>query len=151
MMRRKITSLEKECLELQQMLSEVQLEHNHLIQTYDVTVVKANQPSISKAEILADKIQALTRAVDADEDQLRKIMNVASLPKGEHEVIMAKLHGFLDQQNRDIYQRYLELAKVNKDNTELLTKCQVQLCETGYSKEDVSKILGVMSINECIA
>jgi hypothetical protein len=148
---KKITSLEKDCLELQQILSEVQLEHNHLIQTFHVTVVKANQPSISKAEILADKIQALTRAVDADEEQLRRIMNVASLPKEEHEVIMAKLYGFLDQQNREIHQHDLELARVNKDNAELLTKCQVQLCETGYSKEDVSKILGVVSINECIA
>lgn len=150
-MRKKIASVEKDCLELQQFLSEVQLEHDNLIRTFDMTIVKANQTSISKAGILADKIQALTRAVDADEEQLRRILNVASLPKGEHEVIAAELHSILYQQNKNINQHYLELAKVNKENAELLTRCQVQLCETGYSKEDVSKLLGVLSLNECIA
>ncbi len=149
-MRKKIVSLDKDCLELQQTLSEVQLEHDDLIRTFDVTIVKANQASIRKGGILADKIQALTRAVDADEEQLHRILNVASLPKEEHEVIMAELHSILDQHNRNINQNYLELAKVNKENAELLTRCQVQLCETGYSKEDVSKILGVLSLNECI-
>jgi hypothetical protein len=147
-MRRRIASLEKECLELQQGFTEVQKEHEHLIQKFDDTTIKANQVSIDKAEILANKINALARAVDTDEEQLRRVLNVASLPPGEQESIVSKLRSILDQQNNNINQLYLKVAKANKDNMELFTKCQIQLHEYGHSEEEVSKILGVVSIND---